>query len=139
MWAQGLLETSGTTSTVNELIELAGAKNVCRQPKEHIVINKETLLEYNPDLILLWNNDAMSPENIMSLPELQNVNAIKNHQVYELPEVFWCDLWTLKFQYAVKLLAKYCYPVLNENLNLESEKIQMITTLYGKTGQNLLQ
>ncbi len=130
IWSQGLLETSGATSTVNELIELAGAKNACRQPQEHIVVNMENLLQWNPDVMLMWYNDSKNANDYLTMPELRYINAIKNKQVYELPSVFWCDLWTLKYQYAVKLLAKNCYPETFENLNLDLEKQKMMKALY---------
>ncbi|NJK93680.1 MAG: ABC transporter substrate-binding protein [Bacteroidales bacterium] len=122
MWSQGLLETAGTTSTVNELIELAGAKNSCNINHEHVVISKEKLLDWNPDVWIMWCNTTMNPDNILNLTEFKNINAIKNEQVFELPSVFMCDLWTLKFPYAIKLLAKWCYPATFENTNFEEEK-----------------
>jgi iron complex transport system substrate-binding protein len=137
MWTQGLLETSGTTSTVNELIELAGAKNSCRISQEHVVINKERLLDWNPDVIVMWYNPLKSPDDIIKLSELQYINAIKYRQVYELPSVFLCDLWTLKFPYAVKLLAKWCYPDSTEGLDMDSEKQKMLVMLYGEKGKKL--
>ncbi|MEJ5263992.1 MAG: ABC transporter substrate-binding protein [Bacteroidales bacterium] len=138
MWSQGLLETSGTTSTVNELIELAGAKNSCILAQEHVVINKETLLDWNPDLIVMWYNSNLNPENLIMLPKLKQINAIQNKQVYEFPSVFMCDLWTLKFPYAVKMLAKWCYPSTFAILNLDEEKRKMLIELYGQRGNNLL-
>jgi len=139
MWAQGLLETAGTTSTVNELIELAGAKNCCPIQQEHVVINKEKLLDWNPDIIVLWYNPRMNPNDLYQMPELKSIKAIQNAQVYELPSVFFCDLWTLKFPYAVKMLAKWCYPATFESLKLEEEKRKMLIELYGKKGEKLLQ
>jgi iron complex transport system substrate-binding protein len=138
IWQQGLLETAGTTSTVNELIELAGAKNSCNINQEHVIINKERLLDWNPDIIVMWCNPSKNPDYIISLSEIQHINAIKNKQVYELPSVFLCDLWTLKFPYAVKLLAKWCYPATFANLNLELEKQKMLIELYGKKGEKLI-
>jgi iron complex transport system substrate-binding protein len=132
MWPQGLLETAGATSTVNELIELAGAKNSCTLEQEHVVINKEVLLDWNPDVMVLWNNPSKNPDNLVTLSELKQIKAIQNKQVYELPSVFLCDLWTLNFPYAVKLLAKWCYPATFANLNLEYEKHKMLIELYGK-------
>ena len=131
MWPQGLLETAGTTSTVNELIELAGAKNSCTIAQEHVVINKERLLDLNPDLMVLWCNPDKNPDNLVMLSELKHIKAIQNKQEYELPSVFMCDLWTLKFPYAVKLLAKWCYPSTFANLNLDEEKRKMLIELYG--------
>ena len=72
-----------------------------------------------------------------SLVEFKNINAIKNAQVFELPSVFQCDLWTLKFPYAVKLLAKWCHPATFENLNLEEERTRMLIELYGPKGAEL--
>ena len=137
MWPQGLLETAGTTSTVNELIELVGAKNSCTLQQEHVVINKEMLLDWNPDVMVLWNNPSKNPDNYVTLSELKQIKAIQNKQVYELPSVFMWDLWTLKFPYAVKLLAKWCYPATFANLNLEDEKRKMLIELYGKKGEML--
>jgi iron complex transport system substrate-binding protein len=138
MWTQGLLETAGTTSTVNELIEFAGAKNSCRTSKEHVVINKERLLDWNPDIIVMWYDPLKSPDDIVKLSEIQHIKAIKYKQVYELPSVFLCDLWTLKFPYAIKQLAKWCYPTSTEGLNMDTEKQKMLVKLYGEKGEKLI-
>lgn len=138
IWNQGLLETAGTTSTVNELIELAGAKNSCTIHQEHVVINKERLLDWNPDLIVMWYNPSENPEDILNLSELKHINAIKHQQVYELPSVFMCDLWTLKFPFAIKMMTKWAYPSINSSVDLEEEKQEMLLTLYGQKGKELL-
>jgi iron complex transport system substrate-binding protein len=137
VWSQGLLETAGTASTVNELIELAGAKNSCILNNEHVVINKEKLLEWNPDVILMWYNNLTEPADIINLSELQYINAVKHKQVYELPSVFMCDLWTLKFPYAVKMMAKWCYPANFSGMDLDEEKQKMLIELYGLNGKKL--
>jgi iron complex transport system substrate-binding protein len=137
MWPQGLLETAGTTSTVNELIELAGAKNSCPIPQEHVVINKENLLDWNPDIIVMWFNALHNPDEIINNSGLHYLNAVRNRQVYEFPSVFLCDLWTLKFPYSAKLLAKWCYPSAFADLNPDEEKRKMLFALYGEKGVNL--
>jgi iron complex transport system substrate-binding protein len=139
VWSKGLLETAGTSSTVNELIELAGAVNSCTSDQEHVVINKENLLEWNPDAIVMWNNDLTDPVDIMNLSELQYINAVRHKQVYELPSVFMCDLWTLKFPFAVKLLTKWIYPDVFSNMNMEEEQKEMLLELYGKNGEKLIE
>jgi iron complex transport system substrate-binding protein len=137
MWSQGALETSGTQSTVNELITMAGAKNVCTSPDEHLVVNLEKVIEWNPDIITMWCNSNKTPDDILQLSGWSNINAVKEKKVFELPSVFFCDLWTLKFQYAVKILSAWCYPVEFKNIDLETEKKQMLVKLYGKKGENI--
>ncbi len=132
MWAQGSLETSCGGSTVDDLIRLAGTRNVCTIPNtEHTVINIETLIRWNPDIIVMWVNDRKSPEDVMRDGQLKTLNAIKTRQVYELPEVFLCDLWTLKFVYAVKLLAKWAYPEQLAHIDMGKEKTRLLKRLYG--------
>jgi iron complex transport system substrate-binding protein len=134
MWSQGQLETSGKNSTVNELIMMAGAKNVCTSTDEHLIANLEKVIEWNPDIIVMWYNANKNPDDILQLAEWSNIRAIKEKQVFELPSVFFCDLWTLKFQYAVKLLSTWCYPDEFKEYDLEKEKRQMLLKLYGSKG-----
>jgi iron complex transport system substrate-binding protein len=139
VWSQGLLETAGTSSSVNELIELAGAVNSCTSEQEHVVINKEKLLEWNPDIIVMWHNNLTDPGDIVSISEIQYINAVRYKQVYELPSVFMYDLWTLKFPNAVKLLAMWCYPDVFPEMNMEEEQKRMLLELYGQNGKKLFE
>lgn len=133
MWAQGELETSGKNSTVHELIELAGGVNVCGHiEQEHLVVNIENVLTWNPDLVIMWHNTAKDPKDLLQNPMWQSVNAVKARRVYEFPNAFLCDLWTLKFQYAVKMIEKWAYPQSFEHVDLEKEKLDMLKFLYGK-------
>jgi iron complex transport system substrate-binding protein len=137
MWAQGILETSGMQSTVNELIELSGATNACRLEQEHVIVNAETLLSWDPDAVVMWHNEKADPETVEKEPLLLGLRAVKNKMVFELPSVFYCDLWTLKFPYAVKMLAKWTYPGIYGPMNLERERHSMLRTLYGGAAENM--
>lgn len=137
MWSQGPLETSGTNSTVNELIEMAGAKNVCTSADEHLVVNLEKVIDWNPDVIVMWYDANKNPDYVLNLSGWGNINAVKNKRVYELPSVFMCDLWTLKFQYAAKLLSSWCYNYENKSVNLENEKAAMLKKLYDSKGESI--
>jgi iron complex transport system substrate-binding protein len=133
MWAQGNLETSGGSSTVNDLINLAGGRNVSAAiPEEHVAVNLERVIGWNPDVIVMWYNERKDPSDVIRDPQWQLIRAVKERRVHELPEVFLCDLWTLKFQYAVKMVSKWCHPELFKDINLEKEKEKMLRTLYGK-------
>jgi iron complex transport system substrate-binding protein len=132
MWAQGDLETSGAPSTVNDLIILAGAKNICGNlTQEHTVINLEKLLTWNPDVIVMWYNEKKTPDDISKQKAWKNINAVRNKRVYELPSVFFCDLWTLKCIHAVKLISLWCFPEKNAGIDLSREKREMLEKLYG--------
>ncbi len=133
MWAQGNLETSCGESTVNDLIQLAGGRNVCAAlPQEHLVVNLEKVFSWDPDLILMWYNEKKDPLDIIQDPQWKRIKAVRDRRVHEFPEVFWCDLWTLKFLYAVKLTAKWVHPELFRDIDLGREKQRMMQFLYGK-------
>ncbi len=133
MWAQGELETSGKGSTVDELISLAGAVNVCGSiEQEHLVVNIEKVLKWDPQVIVMWHNARKDPGDILHNPMWQSLSAVRQQRVYEFPGIFPCDLWTLKFQYAVKMVAKWCYPELFRDLDLEKEKLVLFRELYGE-------
>ncbi|MEW5908372.1 MAG: ABC transporter substrate-binding protein [Thermodesulfobacteriota bacterium] len=131
MWAQGNLETSCGESTVNDLIETAGGRNVCRDiPKEHLVVNLEKILAWNPEMIVMWHNERKDPGDILQDSQWARIQAVQNKRVHEFPEVFLCDLWTLKFFYASLLTAKWSHPGRFEDVDLDREKKRMIKVLY---------
>lgn len=133
MWAQGKLETSGAGSTVDDLIRLAGGVNVCGETRrEHLVVSLEKVLGWNPDLILMWHNPRLSPGDLRQDPQWRSIKAIQKGRVHQLPEVFLCDLWTLKFQYAAKLVAKWTHPERFKDVDLAQEERTMLSRLYGR-------
>lgn len=138
MWAQGELETSGRLSTVNELINLAGGVNICEAiEQEHLVVNLEKVLKGDPQVIVMWHNARKDPADILQNPAWQTLSAVREQRVFELPDVFSCDLWTLKYQYAVMMVAKWCYPEWFRGLDLAAEKRGLFRRLYGERGSFL--
>jgi iron complex transport system substrate-binding protein len=132
MWAQGNLETSCGGSTVDDLISLAGGRNVCASiPQEHAVVSLEKVLTWNPEVIVMWYNERKDPSDILKDPQWRSLRAVRGKRVHEFPEIFLCDLWTLKFQYAVKMVARWCHPALFAEVDLEKEKGRMLEFLYG--------
>lgn len=133
MWAQSNLDTSCVGSTVHDLITLAGCRNVCDSIKsEHITVNFEKIISWNPDLIIMWYNEKKNPSDIINDTQWKILKAVKQKKVFEFPEIFLCDLWTLKFVYAVKMVAKWAYPELFKDIDLEKEKISMLQKLYNR-------
>ncbi|MDI6714367.1 MAG: ABC transporter substrate-binding protein [Thermodesulfovibrio sp.] len=133
-WAQlNFLQTSCKGSIVDELISLVGATNICSNIKgESVTLNMEKLILLNPDVILMWHSKSLSPLNLKSNNQLQTVSAIKKNLIFQFPDTFSFDLWTLKFLYATKFMAKNIYPdIYNYDLNKEYQKI--MNFLYGKS------
>jgi iron complex transport system substrate-binding protein len=133
-WAQlNFLQTSCKGSIVDELINLAGGINICSNIKgESVTLNMEKLILLNPDVILMWHSKSLKPSNLKSNNQLQKINAIKKNSIFQFPDTFSFDLWTLKFLYATKFMAKNIYPDLyNYDLNKEYQKI--MNFLYGKS------
>lgn len=122
MWAQGITQTSGKKSTVNELLAAAGVKNACQLSDEHVSVSIEKIYDWDPDLIVMWYNEKLDPVDIINDPLLQGLRAIKEQQVYELPEVFASDFWTLKMQYPAQLISNWAY---GENADKENQTQQL--------------
>ena len=126
MWSQGITETSGKNSTVNELLEAAGVSNACNLSDEHVSVSIEKIYDWNPDMIVMWYNEKLNPVDVTNDPLLQGLQAVKEGKVYELPEVFACDFWTLKMQYPVQLISNWAY---GKNSDTEFQT-QLLRTMY---------
>ena len=107
--------------------------NVCGSiEQEHLVVNMEKILKGDPQVIVMWYNARKDPADILQNPVWQSLSAVRQQRVFELPEVFACDLWTLKYQYAVMMVAKWCYPEHFRDLDLAGEKVELLRRLYGE-------
>lgn len=131
MWSSGIFETAGLRSTVNNFLEASGCRNACQSEQEHVSVNAEILINWNPGIILLWNNDALDPSDVMRQSTLRTLDAVGSGKVYELPGVFECDLWTLKYQYAVQFLNHAAYGKSFDAESIRMKRDSMMTFLYG--------
>lgn len=132
MWAQGPLETSGSPSTVSDLIDMAGGRNVAGGIKqEHLVVNLEKLLAWQPQVVVMWPNPRLSPRELAAMPVWNSLPAARDRRIHQLPSVFFCDLWTLKFMHAVRLMSAWCHPVRHSPEELVKAQRAMLLALYG--------
>ena len=129
MWGQGITETSGLNSTVNELLTVSGTVNACLMEHEHVSVSIEKLYDWDPDLIVMWHNDRLNPEDVIGNPLLQGLKAVQNERVYELPGLFSCDFWTLKMQFPARLIAGWA---LSDPIDKDQILYEMYLSLYGK-------
>lgn len=129
MWSHGELHTSGRPSTVHELITLAGGTNVAEGiEQEHTVVNMESVIAWAPEVIVMWANERLSPQEVMSQPLWRDLPAARQGRVYELPSVFFCDLWTLKWVHAARLVHAWLW---QRPLDAARSKRELLLALYG--------
>jgi len=131
MWAQGPLQTAGKNSTVQELIDLGGGANVAAgSPLEQLVVNLENLLIWNPEVVVMWANERLAPADLAQLAGWRGVSAVRHGRVHELPDVFSCDFWTLKYLFTVELVARWCHPDRFPDDDLETLRAELFEKLY---------
>lgn len=131
VWGNSKLDLAGNNSTGDSIIKMGGAKNAASDVnEEHFIAKMEDVVKWNPDSIIMWNIDQLNPEDYFTDSQWSQINAVKNKKVFELPHPFYCDLWTVKYMYSVKYIAKSLYPDMFEDVDLEKSKIEMLKTLY---------
>jgi len=132
-WAQlNFLQTSCRGSIVNEILDLIGAKNICSDINdESVLLNIESLLSKNPDVIIMWHSKSMNPEDFKENSQLRTLKAVKKNSIYEFHDTFSYDLWTLKFIYAAHYMANKVYPEIY-SYNLAKKRSEIMKFLYKK-------
>lgn len=77
--------TAGRRSFINELISLAGGKNITARLDFHYpMISPEFILAENPDIIILGDslNNENSVKHLLNLPGIKNTRAVKSGRIY---------------------------------------------------------
>jgi iron complex transport system substrate-binding protein len=118
MWTD-VYGTAGVKSGINDLIELAGGINVMTmadkdaQEMEHPVITQETLIKLNPDVIYIWYNENLDPEDITGGEDFKgwkDINAVKNNRVYEIENPYLFDAFSPRMPLALLHVAMDLHP-----------------------------
>jgi iron complex transport system substrate-binding protein len=144
MWSD-VYGTAGLNSTANALIERAGGVNIISKwtnetkSMEHPTLNLETLLELNPEVIYMWNNENLDPINITSgdtvdgidFSTWSEISAVKNGRVYEISDPFVYDFHSPRLPLAMMHVAKDLHPDKFAALNLTEETDQYYIKVYG--------
>lgn len=133
VWGASKLDLAGSTSTGNSLLELCGVSNKAGEiDEEHFVAKMKDVISWNPDTIVMWNVADLDPRDYFDDSQWADITAVQDKSVYEIPDelTFYCDLWTVKYAYALKYMAKNIYPDLFKDMDLETEKSDMVKTLY---------
>ena len=79
------LYSFGNSTFLNEMIELIGAENILKDENGWIAPSAESVIDKNPDVILTNVNYIDNPiEEIKSREGFENINAVKNNEVYQI-------------------------------------------------------
>ena len=77
------LSSFGKSTFLNEMIEIIGAKNIFENEEGWISPTAEAIIDANPDVIITNAGYMETPtEEIKSRDAWENINAIKNNEVY---------------------------------------------------------
>lgn len=85
MYPSPSIYSVGFGTYIDEMITLIGAKNIMGDQKSWISVTDEAAIAANPDVILTSDTSVSDPvQAILTLPGWENVNAVKNSQVYAI-------------------------------------------------------
>jgi iron complex transport system substrate-binding protein len=73
--------STGNKTFINEMLELINAENALKDQEGWIAVNQEEVISANPDVIITTYGDH---EQVLSRDGWQDVNAVKNEQVYDV-------------------------------------------------------
>jgi len=114
--------------------EFAGGLNVGEKSTSNYQVSKEQIIKWNPDVILIHFGSAEAIEEVVSDPVLQNVNAVRNGEVYST-RLGWGPGGALgQALVNVYYLAKLFHPNEFEDLDIEEEGNEIMEHLYGVDG-----
>jgi iron complex transport system substrate-binding protein len=122
-------------------VDLAGGINVAKEAAAGaggyaIDVSKEQIIKWNPDVILMHGKHGkkgMDKEEVLSDPDLQTVNAVKNHRVNHTKGFMmgWDPVTGLT---EVFYMAKLFYPEEFKDLDVEKECDEILEKAYGVDG-----
>lgn len=133
-WSGGrIYSTSGRSSRMHECFELAGVENACPFDIDTPNINPESLISWDPDIMLLWNSKK---EELLNASELSSMRAIVKKNIHVFDPAFFYDPHTLKIMYMALELHEVAYGN-NPELDLTVFRKEIMTGLYGEKAKQL--
>ncbi len=139
MWTD-VYGTAGVKSGMNDLIDLAGGINVMTladkdaQEMEHPVVTQETLIKLNPDVIYMWYNENLDPEDIIGGEEFKgwkDINAVKNNRVYEIGNPYLFDAFSPRMPLALLHVAMDLHPDKFQGVDMNQTVDQYNVDMWG--------
>lgn len=116
-----------------QITELAGLIDVTKgelPPPGYGNVPLETLIKWNPDVIFLWPKlwSRCTPGDIYNDSAWQQISAVKNHRVYQLPVI---SSWAPEFALNVLFYAAKAYPDYFKDVNFDELYRKFTEKIYG--------
>ncbi|MCF0242740.1 MAG: cobalamin-binding protein [Treponema sp.] len=76
----------GGTSFINEVIEIAGGKNIFSfLTQSYPMVSEESVLAGKPDVIIIQSDSPVTVEDVLGRKVWKRIPAVKNRKVYKVP------------------------------------------------------
>jgi iron complex transport system substrate-binding protein len=134
-----LFDTVGENMLQTSMIEMAGGINPAKEVKSGFIkTSLEELINWNPDYIVVSQYYSGKVEELKNRPELQELKAVKNDNVFRFPsQVEPWDFPSPSSYLGIVWLAEKIYPEKFDDLNLQEIIDDYYNTLYNKSYQEL--
>ena len=117
-------------------IDIAGGINVAKGISGSTVL-KEQIIKWNPDIILVCPRAGVAGdpvETVLSDPDLQSINAVKNRAVYPTPYAYCRGTPADKNLAAAFYLGKLFHPEKFKDMDVEEEGNEIYERFLGVDG-----
>ncbi len=119
------LTTYGSGKYTGLMMDHAGARNVAASTIEgYKQVSMEHVLNWNPKVIFVQERYPSVVDEILKDPKWQPIDAVKNHQVFLMPE--YAKAWGYPMPEAIAIgelwMAKKLYPALFEDIDMNKEE-----------------
>jgi len=134
-----LFDTVGKNMLQTSMIELAGGINPAKEVKTGFIkTSLEELIKWNPDVIVVSQYYSGTIEDLSNRPELQQLKAVKNENIYRFPsKVEPWDFPSPSSYLGIVWLAEKLYPEMYDDLDIEKIVNEYYNTLYEQSYQEL--
>jgi len=134
-----LFDTVGENMLQTSMIEMAGGINPAKEVKSGFIkTSLEELINWNPDYIVVSQYYSGTIEELKNRPELKELKAIKNDNVFRFPsKVEPWDFPSPSSYLGIVWLAEKIYPDEFKDLKLQEVVEDYYNTLYKKSYQEL--
>ena len=124
---------SGAIGVTNDMITLIGARNPASMLRQrNIDVPIERIIEWNPDVIIIWGNARYAPSDLTNNPQWRLIPAVRKGQVYKSPE--W-NTWSPRLAPFALWMAAMTYPEYFKDVDMDKVVDEFHRKVFGVSGK----